>query len=261
MVDDNLSAMHMCIDRVLPKEMEDDAQLAAITENPANFGSPVEANMPPEEKSIALLKKKLWKPGRTLHVRFLDGDPKVQEKVAKVAQEWSKYANIHFVFDNAPGAEIRISFLQPGSWSYIGTDALLIPPSQPTMNYGWLTADTGDDEYSRVVLHEFGHAIGCIHEHQNPVQGIPWNEPAVLKYYMGPPNNWSEAQVRENLLKKYDRTTISGTEFDKYSIMLYPVRKELTLGGFEVPWSNQTLSEQDKTFVATLYPYPTSVQL
>lgn len=260
MQDANQEPLHMCIDRVLPKELEDDAQLAAITENPANFATPAEQNMPPQEKSIALLKKKLWLPGRTLHVRFLDGDPKVQEKVAKVAQEWSQYANIHFAFDNASNAEIRISFAQPGSWSFIGTDALLIPQAMPTMNYGWLKPDTADEEYSRVVLHEFGHAIGCIHEHQNPVQGIPWNEEAVLKYYEGPPNYWSEAQVRENLLKKYDRESILGTEFDKYSIMLYPVRKELTLGGFEVPWSNHLLSEQDKAFIATLYPYPTTAQ-
>jgi hypothetical protein len=244
----------MCIDRVLPPEMTDQAQLAAIMENPANLASPEEMNQPPQARAIALLKKKLWKPGRTLHVRFLDGDPKVKAKVAAVAQEWSKYANLHFAFDDAPNAEIRISFRQPGSWSYIGTDCLMIPPSQPTMNYGWLTPTTPDDEYSRVVLHEFGHAIGCIHEHQNPLKGIPWNVPAVLRYYEGPPNNWSEAQVRENLLKKYDATEINGTDFDKYSIMLYPVQKELTLGGFEVPWSNRTLSDQDKAFIAKMYP-------
>ena len=252
--------IQMCIDRILPKGMDDDAQLAAIAENPRNFADPATASMPPQEKAIALLKQKLWATGRTLHVRFLDGDAKVQEKVAKYAQEWSQFANIHFAFDNAPDAEIRISFLQPGSWSYIGTDALLIPQSQPTMNYGWLTPNTSDEEYSRVVLHEFGHAIGCIHEHQNPEQGIPWNEAAVLKYYKGPPNHWSEAQVRENLLKKYERTTISGTQFDKYSIMLYPVRKELTIGGFEVPWSNSVLSDADKAFIATVYAYPTTAQ-
>ena len=138
----------MCVDRVLPPEMTDQAQLAAIMENPADLASPEEMNQPPQARAIALLKKKLWKPGRTLHVRFLDGDPKVKAKVAAVAQEWSKYANIHFAFDDAPNAEIRISFLQPGSWSYIGTDCLMIPPNQPTMNYGWLTPTTPDDEYS-----------------------------------------------------------------------------------------------------------------
>ncbi len=66
MQDAPLESLHLCIDRVLPKEMQDDAQLAAISENPANFATPAENNMPPREKSIALLKKKLWQPGRTL---------------------------------------------------------------------------------------------------------------------------------------------------------------------------------------------------
>jgi len=39
---------------------------------------------------------------------------------------------------------------------------------EPTMNYGWLKDDTDDVEYRRVVIHEFGHALGAIHEHQNP---------------------------------------------------------------------------------------------
>ena len=36
------------------------------------------------------------------------------------------------------------------------------------MNYGWLEPDTELREYQRVVRHEFGHALGMIHEHQNP---------------------------------------------------------------------------------------------
>jgi serralysin len=39
---------------------------------------------------------------------------------------------------------------------------------KPTMNYGWMTPDSSDDEVHRVVAHEFGHALGLIHEHQNP---------------------------------------------------------------------------------------------
>ena len=86
------------------------------------------------------------------------------------------FANVQFAFDDRADAQIRISFLQDGSWSYIGKDALQIPAKDPTMNYGWLKADTEDEEYSRVVLHEFGHSLGAIHEHQSPGVTIPWDK-------------------------------------------------------------------------------------
>ena len=43
-----------------------------------------------------------------------------------------------------PTAELRISFLQPGSWSLTGSDALdpRVSKQQPTMNFGWLTRAT-----------------------------------------------------------------------------------------------------------------------
>ena len=50
------------------------------------------------------------------------------------------------------------------------------------MNYGWLTPESAQDEVRRVVLHEFGHALGLIHEHQNPKGGgIEWNRDAVQR--------------------------------------------------------------------------------
>ncbi len=248
------TASHYCIDRVLPADQEERAKTIAEGANPNNLMLPEN----PEDfaEAMALVKHKLWEPGRVLHVRFLDGDPAVQAKVEAVAHEWSKHANIQFVFDNASDAEIRISFLQPGSWSYIGVDALLILPDQPTMNFGWFDANTTDEEYHRVVLHEFGHALGCIHEHQNPGEGgIPWNEEAVIEAYRGAPNYWTEQQVRVNILNKYDKDQTQFTGFDRASIMLYPVPQEQTIGDFEIPWQNFELSDVDKQFIGEMYPF------
>src|SRR5207253_8077324 len=133
-------------------------------------------------------------------------DKTVQQKVEHYAHTWEQFANIKFVFGNDPNAEVRIAFdPSSGSWSYIGTDVLTIPAGQPTMNYGWLTPTTDDTEYSRVVIHEFGHTLGCIHEHQNPAGGIKWNKAQVMHDLMGPPNNWSADQVENNMFRRYGR--------------------------------------------------------
>ena len=69
------------------------------------------------------------------------------------------------------------------------------------MNFGWLRPGTPLEEYMRVVLHEFGHALGLIHERQNPSGGIQWNKPVVYRYYQGPPNFWVPQQVDINLFR------------------------------------------------------------
>lgn len=252
-----LKDIRACVDRVLEGTRRTRAERRAVEVNPANAmmldAPPVIAGVELPQ-SLALITRKLWKPGMTLRVRFLDGDPVIQQRLQPFAHVWSQYANLKFAFGNDPDAEIRISFKQRGSWSYLGTDALGIPKNQATMNFGWLTRETSDQEYSRVVTHEFGHAIGCIHEHQNPASSIPWDKPVVYRYYAGPPNNWTKEQVDVNLFQTYDRTQTQFSEFDPHSIMLYPIPNEFTIGDFEVGW-NTDLSAVDKEFVGRIYPF------
>ncbi len=245
-----------CIDKVLPVERVVEAADRAMGERPANapLRSPRREVPPPLQPfELALETAKEWRPGRVLRVGFLDGDPGVQAKVAEVARAWMQFANITFEFVDQPPADIRISFQDEGSWSYLGTDALGIAAGQPTMNYGWLTPDSEDEEYQRVVLHEFGHALACIHEHQNPDVEIPWDKEAVYRYYANPPNNWSRADVDHNLFEVYSRDSTQFSEFDRSSIMLYPVPEAHTIGTFSVGWNRQ-LSQTDKDFITSVYP-------
>jgi serralysin len=251
--------LKMCIDKVVPLEHRAAAAARAIQENADNLpGRPSAPRMgapsfAADPLSMALVTGKKWAPGRVLRVHFLGGQQSIRQKVMGYAVEWMSYANIRLEFVNDPAAEIRVSFtLGDGSWSYLGTDALTIPQSQPTMNYGWLTPTTPDDEYSRVVLHEFGHALACIHEHQHPQAGIPWDREAVYRYYWQT-QGWSRAEVDNNLFSLLPASQTQFSRFDPTSIMCYAVPDELTLGDYEIGW-NRVLSPSDKEFIAVAYP-------
>ena len=195
----------------------------------------------------------LWQIGQVLRVRFLDGEPSVRAKVESLAHTWEQHANIHFDFCDDPQAEIRVSFTHDaGSWSQVGKDALAVAGNEPTMNLGWLRPNTPQDWYDCTVQHEFGHALGCIHEHQNPAAGISWDKPAVYRYYAR--SGWSQEMVDINLFHKYELDQSQYSQFDPQSIMIYPIPRQLTLDGFEVNW-NGTLSAMDKAFIGKIYPF------
>lgn len=163
--------IHICIDKWIPEELHELSAEIAIAENADNIPIvPMGVSMFLSPAQMALITGKKWQVGRVINCAFMGGEKVVQDKVIKWAKEWEKYANIKFNFiTDLNKSEIRIAFDNTdGSWSYIGTDCLTIAKNQSTMNYGWLEANTVDEEYSRVVQHEFGHALGCIHEHQHP---------------------------------------------------------------------------------------------
>ncbi len=251
--------IHLCIDRVIPLQQKVRAMDLAIRENPKNEPKlyPLLPGVSGNPAKLALLTGKLWSQGRKLGVAFLDGSQTQRQKVMDNAQKWCPYANITFNFNAGKSADIRISFhADPGSWSAIGTDCLhpdYFPKNEPTMNFGWLTDDTDALEYQRVVVHEFGHALGAIHEHQNPKGGIKWNLKAVYAYFSGPPNNWSKEEIDFNIINKYAGDQLNGSTFDKKSIMLYHFPPQLIQGGKATP-NNTKLSAGDKRFIGRIYP-------
>jgi serralysin len=187
---------------------------------------------------------KLWENGATLRIRFMDGTPEQHQKVLQIAQEWSKYANLQFEANDSFNAEIRVS-LNPagGTWSYIGTDALSIPATQPTMNLGWIEEGA--------VLHEFGHVLGLIHENQNPNANLPWNKEVVYREMTGPPNNWSKLAVEHNIFEMYEG--IEYRDFDPDTIMMYVYSSAWFTDG-RSRGGKKVLSESDRRFARRLYP-------
>lgn len=223
----------VCHERILPKDL---MRLTPTVTGPGGRAS-----------AIAPIGKS-WMNGSTLHVRFIGGTATQQAVVKREAGWWQAAANIKFEFDNAPNAEIRISFdPSDGAWSYVGTDCRSIPLNQATMNLGFLDGGT--------AAHEFGHALGLAHEHQNPAGGIQWNEAVVIRECAKSPNFWDEATTRHNILRRYSLSQVNGTEFDPDSIMLYFFPASWTLNGIGTK-ANAVLSNLDKGFIAGAKMYP-----
>ena len=128
------------------------------------------------------------------------------------------------------------------SWSYIGTDNLAIHADKHTMNFGWLKDSTSETEFARVITHEFGHALGCIHEHQSPAARIPWNTQAVCDYYKKT-NGWSEDDVKQNIFDPYSSSTTQFSSFDPSSIMLYAIPASLTTDGYSTGWEHAAVRD------------------
>ena len=211
---------------------------------------------PAQERRLAQIKAtepdrargvgKLWPNGATIRVAFLGGSSKQRDLVSRVAVEWAKYANLTFKFVDTGASDVRIAFDPAnGSTSYVGTDALAVGQKEPTMNLAWVEPEK--------VLHEFGHVIGLIEEHQNPNAKIKWNRAAILKSMQGPPNFWSTNRIEDFIFKKVPPDQVGDyRDFDPRSIMTPAFPAEQT-GGQSIGGAS-ALSESDKQFVRKLYP-------
>jgi serralysin len=208
----------------------------------------------PSSLSATALSDRVWKGKQVLRVRFLDGSDYLQGKVRLYSQIWSKYANITFEFDEGGPSDLRISFVHDGrSWSYIGNSAENVNKNKATMNFGWFDESTNEVEFRRTILHEFGHALGLIHEHQSPKAQISWNKQFLYSYYSKPPFEWNQNVVRDNIIDKYAITRTQYSSYDSYSIMHYPIPGAFTTDGYSVGL-NTDLSAKDKAFIKKLYP-------
>lgn len=179
---------------------------------------------------LALQVSRQWTDREQLRVRFLSGTPELHHYVAQAVDGphgWNACSAMQFVFSDEKDSEIRISFDSGSSWSQVGTDALWVPVKQATMNLAIRLEDAGA-HIDRPIHHEFGHALGFIHGHQNPYLG-PLDEPAVYAWYRsrGYPEWWTKANVLERL--PLDDVSAIGGAIP--SVMNYHIPRDLWLDG------------------------------
>lgn len=245
--------MHELTDCQLIQWPDDqEAYTAAINENPANAGTTKSSTTGNRRKRSVFNYSKLWANGRTLKIAFMDElEADHKDKIIKAASQWLPYINLTFEFVDDLVGDIRIATTNNSNSSMLGTDALLIHPDDRTMDLG-VKPDHPDFEV--IVTHEFGHALGAMHEHQHPQAKIPWDKPKVYAFYqnreMGP---LTPAQVDHNLFTPFDTLEAIYTAYDKRSIMHHQVANDLTVGDWEVP-INRKISKKDKQLMKLLYP-------
>jgi hypothetical protein len=229
--------------------------------------------------SALIAGRPMWVNGTVLHYYFFDrdtdgsvipvpgtdetrwvswaGGEEQQDVVRDCFQEWQDLGlGLTFAeVGDRSEAELRIGFqLGDGSYSTVGRDALSVGRNQRTMNFGWDLTAPGNRS---TALHEIGHALGMLHEHQSPFAGLHWDDEAVYADLAGPPNFWSRDQTYYNILRKLDPDEVNGHAWDPQSIMEQPFKSGLILeperyrAGLQPPGD---LSPADKEFVHRWYP-------
>jgi hypothetical protein len=263
----------ICIQQILPNHQDE-----------FNFCVNQENHDDSKKLQAAFFTKKLWPSGSKIKVGFLstgdlitrtnmseitkgkDLDPlqnqvmslSIQDAIKKIVKERIQpLVNLDISFvDNPTEADVRISFDKDGgSWSLVGTDHLQ-EKNAATMNFGWFDVPT--------VIHEFGHMIGLIHEHQNPKgQKIMWDDKKVIEWAKDS-QGWSEQTTKQNIINKYDKNSINGSDFDPLSIMLYFFPASLTknnvgteqnfrLSGQDVIWIDKMYHKNDQISIDNFY--------
>lgn len=235
------------------------------------------------ELQASFFTSKLWPKGSTIKVEFLDDKPNMKpslwtrleemkarrnndgsaskidpieeeirgmsrpDAVKKVVKDRIEaISGLKFEFVGKGQGDVRVSFDGAlGAWSLLGIDCLSADKGKATLNLGWMDAAT--------IMHEFGHVIGLIHEHNNPRgAGIDWNKPVVYKWAMET-QGWDKQKVDQNMFMKYSKDQTNGSEYDPKSIMLYFFPASMTLNGVGTD-INQRMSKTDVDYIESVYP-------
>jgi hypothetical protein len=226
----------------------------------------------------------VWPPRyRKLKVCFFGGTDEARKLIADEAMDWMrKDIGISLDFgeqgsrtcgnDNDTKMHVRVGFDERGYWSALGQESVddgFFPQNTKSMNlqgFENTTAETRTPEFYRKVHHEFGHALGLGHEHQNPKSGCEeeYNWVRIYQLLGGDPNYWPKRQIDSNIRQyRYDDTVAS--DFNTGSVMIYQFPPEFYKSGIQakcyIEKLNSEISEGDLAELASMYPINDSARV
>lgn len=248
-----------CKTKAVPPHQAMEAARVAVDHNPANapnvrgVAELVAESVPLGAARLALLTSKFWGPkGVNLTVSFM-GTPRDKGKLLGHMGAWGSRANVKFT-EKTSGGQVRIAFQRnEGFYSYLGTDVLMIPANEQTMNLEGFDGDMPDSEYFRVVRHETGHTLGFPHEHMRRELVARIDRAKAIAYFRAW-DGWDEATTVAQVLTPLDDralTFISGA--DQRSIMCYDIDQSITTDGQPI-LGGSDIDENDYLLAEKIYP-------
>lgn len=180
------------------------------------------------------------------------------------ANEWMRYAAVDFKVlseDSNQKADFEVNFIAPviernsrigrSSHGSVEFDRKIINLNLPS--------DTTRGSHFKVTLHELGHVLGFMHEHQHPEREFSFNFDLLLKNCGLGSLEMCRSSIEYNNMRTFSGSKYILKDYDPKSIMHYGVQPPVILENMQI-LESMSLSLGDKIAAADVYPGRRSIE-